>query len=1730
MTSYSNGELGLGQGGQAGVFGKQRSAGFQNGTGKRNSMQEPRALEIAKGGVLYHGANKRFYRYYDEKVTADGHGNGHDHGHHERAPSILTAAASAVINYLLMFGLCCAYGMIMFTDDWNAKHRGLGVKLNLGTVMLMGGLLAWQSKVPVAMGGPDLNPVVFLGTFVGILSEDIANQLSLDYPDTRKRRLQEEACTYNVYDCGAWLLSSYVRFLGSEDEDEFCTGSHLEAYPAECQDYHEQVRATTIFATSCSTLLLACQYFMLGTFQKTKFVNYVPSNIMEAFLACVGFKVFKYALKFCKYDAKQFMPAAMIGVPLYFFKAKHIGNPAVVLPSMLLIPLALFYIVLFASGSDLEEARKDKIMFPKIEDVPFWNIWTDSIGKYDKVNFKAFAGCMVDLVIMLIVCTIDNLLKLSSTEVKLPVKVDKDYEIQLHGKGNILTALCGCSVGYMQLKFNVINYGVMGNCTDRRGGLFTAILCGACFFGTIEHFNFLPRAFLSALLFFAGSGFVAENLWGSRLYLGFDEWVQVVSVLAVFIIFGSLLYAVIAGGLMIGVSFLIRYSKVPCTVGPPLYGGELLSCERRFQPLQVTIRHIARQWVVIVRLKGFVFFASATNLVRYLQEEVKIHSDQEEEYKRLRFFVFDCEALDAMDSSAAKAFRKFSKDCKEIRIRMLWSGVDKPHEAQMRRTKLLEPEEKVFADLDEAVLYVEDMILEYRNEIQLKWKEMSFAYGLGQLMACTHMQYDPFDAVLDSMDAQFGGRWDFCQTVSVKAFQSVLWNPGEEQRELYLVHSGAVALFDELRERAPDDRHHHEGTILPVAVYRHGWFLNREALMRVPTRFHAVAIEDAQLIAWTRNSLARMEREQPWMASRIMEEAMNQAQADVERTVEDLIHSQEAEEPEVELLHHFGGSVSHGFGHHDHHADPTASSRRSTMRRRSRHGCDSHGIEGSETSAKYRKKQQVNKELLGYSLQTLQPGKAAPDLMKRGSTLELDIPEPTGLFSALEATNAALFLEHHGLYEDPEESGILPPLPEHIQMSLKQAFETYQVKGSDGPVVPWESISDALNMAGLFHVLLVNITRGPLTLGEFMELGHEAALARLSQTQIDAIVSLYKELDADRDGFLTIEEAIRLITKLFTKKRITFEDAQNLAAPWANKYGGLDKETFVVFISRYVKKYSTHWLLLDATREIFGLPRAFVDGSALPSTVPGERLFAPEVLAKLKMSEEELAEVLWASGCCGEEAPQDMDEIDLASVVQAAQLYAGKVYSPLPPPPPRSLAEIKVQDRYASKWLEKFDGMAVSNGGQRKVIRGKRLKRISGRTSKCEKKVDPRSFGSAFCTDFAPDKAIQQVSSDPVKESMRQVGPNSPAETKTVDDNTETSTDLPVDIHTDLPELSDLDVKQTLMPVAPVRDSLRRLVIDIRSLSKKAPRPAGSEDVTLRCPRGHYLESTKSSQTASGKKVFQCSRCGRKSNASVQEVFCCHECGYHVCDTCVKKSNGTGKAHMLDNLLLRDISGVGFFSNKPRMTEIFPLPILEEKPDSKHPSDLVDPDNPFKGNTCRENVYIVLFKPDLTSPGRVISNFMGLMIILNLVVMIFKPLFCTPGEACWEDPVWFYIEAGFCGLFTIEFVVRISVCNAFTNSTADLLAFTKNPSNLCDLLSVLPFYFSLVADQKGAGSWALILKVVRLFRLARIMRVMRLTKTMPAKYSQIIPPVMVIFLVIWGIYSKEAEFEKGDKK
>jgi len=1029
---------------------------------------------------------------------------GHGHDHKERPSSIFTAFASGLVNYLLMFGLCCAYGMIMFSDDHNKEHRALGVKMNLASAFIIGLLLACTSKVRVAIGGPDLTPVVFLGVFVDTMATAIAGEQNLVYPEATGRRL-----------------------AAGGPAAEFCIGEHRQDYAEACDTYHAQLRATTVFATAVSSAALGVVFFCLGRFRLSRHVSYLPTSIMEAFLSCVGYKVFMYALKFCNYDPTQFVIAACVGVILYFLKSMHVGNPALVLPVGFVIPLLIFSSVMYFKGKNVDYARDGGWMFPEMKNIEFWKGWADSALMSHQINFKAWLKTLPDLAIMLVVCVLDCLLKISGTETKMPLKVDKDYELQLVGAGNIVTAATGSSVAYAQLKFNVINFGILGNTKDRRGSIVYAILIGGTFFWTIGHINYLPRFFISSLLFFAGSGFVAENLWGSRRYLSFVEWMEVIAILVVFVVTGQLLVAVVVGGFLCGISFILKYARVSAIEGVPMRGGELTVVERRGPLVQRYVRHITNSWLLVVRLKGFVFFASAQSLAAHIVEVL----DSERQrgapaYRRLKFIVFDCTLLDGMDASAAKAMAKLVTEAASVKVRVLWTHMPGHFASELGRRGLFRSEGDVLADLGEAVLHVEELALQYLKRIEHKWVSLHPAFASKQAFTRARFAFEPFTQVFLSNTARIGCPWQYCSRQAMEGHHTLLWRPGETSGMLYLVHSGSVALF----ERMPSEEGG-EQWASPVAIYSKGWFLNRETLMRMPSRYYGVALQDGEVVCWNQEQWWRMATERPLMMSEILKAVMKQQDSD-SNNADMRLHG------ETEHLH--GGSAWEQMENAWERQVSVQSSLREPWR-------SVEAVPGFNTY----------------------------------------LPEElTAQLCAIETAGAL------GLFNPPAagEDTYLPGMPPTVRMDLVIAFDTYCRVGKSGEgTILWDKVGDALMYAGVFNTELQGESRSALTRDQFMIVGHEAVMAPLSQTHLETVKRIFELSDEDKNGTLSRAELAVLLRQMLTPN-INAEEVDGIVTAWrgTDQTTRLDISAFTAVMSMFIRKHTIYWNMLEGFREVLG--------------------------------------------------------------------------------------------------------------------------------------------------------------------------------------------------------------------------------------------------------------------------------------------------------------------------------------------------------------------------------------------------------------------------------------------------------------------------------------------------------------------------------------------------------------
>jgi hypothetical protein len=221
----------------------------------------------------------------------------------------------------------------------------------------------------------------------------------------------------------------------------------------------ETALPTILFLMTLSTFIMGIIWFAIGHFHATKIVEYLPAPLVCGFLSCIGWKVAKYATKVSAGDswyhaANYFwpflltIPGLFMGVPLWFLKKYHFGNPMIILPYFMLAPIIAFYICVLISGQSMESLRENQWLFPEYEAAPFQAIWTSM--DWSKINYNAIPAIMTDLCIMIVILVIDSLLKLSSTKTGCQVEIDMGYEMKHTGYENLIGTLFMASPGYPQ--------------------------------------------------------------------------------------------------------------------------------------------------------------------------------------------------------------------------------------------------------------------------------------------------------------------------------------------------------------------------------------------------------------------------------------------------------------------------------------------------------------------------------------------------------------------------------------------------------------------------------------------------------------------------------------------------------------------------------------------------------------------------------------------------------------------------------------------------------------------------------------------------------------------------------------------------------------------------------------------------------------------------------------------------------------------------------------------------------------------------------------------------------------------------------------------------------------------------------------------------------------------------------------------------------------------------------
>ena len=279
-------------------------------------------------------------------------------------------AFSGLVNGMLMFVFCCVFASLIFEAcGETADFVPVGVSMHTITVFIVGGLSTMMSSLPCSIAGPDVNPALFFA----IMAETIVTKI-------------EGTCS-SSHGGGHDDSGHHRRFLGGTA----ATGNSTASF-----GNSEEAASTIIFVIMMCTLILSVTFFMLGYFNATRVVQFVPSCVLSGFLAVVGYKIMLKAidaatgahisLELSHIVVKpiitgdfwlKLLPAIPLGVTIYYLKKHHIGNPLIMLPTLLGVPLIIFYIILLIDSkgdlaAGIQKARNDGWYYKEFKQKPFY--------------------------------------------------------------------------------------------------------------------------------------------------------------------------------------------------------------------------------------------------------------------------------------------------------------------------------------------------------------------------------------------------------------------------------------------------------------------------------------------------------------------------------------------------------------------------------------------------------------------------------------------------------------------------------------------------------------------------------------------------------------------------------------------------------------------------------------------------------------------------------------------------------------------------------------------------------------------------------------------------------------------------------------------------------------------------------------------------------------------------------------------------------------------------------------------------------------------------------------------------------------------------------------------------------------------------------------------------------------------------------------------------------------
>jgi MFS superfamily sulfate permease-like transporter len=415
-----------------------------------------------------------------------------------------------VINAAIVLPVLMSFGSIIYRDDFFGPYMPVLIRLTVISGMIHQVCFSTLSSLPFAVGQVQDAGLIFLSGMAGNLVQDCKSQ-------------------------------------GHNDE---------------------AILATVTIALSIATGLLGLGLVFMGKLQLAQYVQMLPVSVIAGYLAFIGWFCGISGLALMSsgggadikpvvmfQNAAFILPGILGGLVIYLLvrKLRHMA----VLPTCIIFLILGFYVVLFATGTSVEDATKNGWIRSSEPPAVWYHTW--DYLQFNKVVWNALPRQTLTLFGMIFVVALSSSLDVAAIELELNEPLNYNSELTMVGISNVVSGLTGGYTG--SYIFSQSIFSLRAGIRSRVAGFMLAFCEFIFLILPIPILSYVPNFFFGSLLIMICIDLMYEWLWDVRKKITYAEYAVCLAT------FGLIQLLGVEYGIITGVLLYVACQKVGLDVG-----------------------------------------------------------------------------------------------------------------------------------------------------------------------------------------------------------------------------------------------------------------------------------------------------------------------------------------------------------------------------------------------------------------------------------------------------------------------------------------------------------------------------------------------------------------------------------------------------------------------------------------------------------------------------------------------------------------------------------------------------------------------------------------------------------------------------------------------------------------------------------------------------------------------------------------------------------------------------------------------------------------------------------------------------------------------------------------------------------------------------------------------------------------------------------------------------------